>query len=77
MKLGEASLLLSSLSPEEENYLLLAGDNGVGLLENLDWRNTETLRMQLVLLLVQQLGGEIELDAARGMTYKITFRETR
>jgi PAS domain S-box-containing protein len=48
-------------------------DNGVGLPKTVDFRNTESLGLQLVVTLVEQLGGEIEELKLEGTGYLITF----
>ncbi len=55
----------------------MVSDNGVGLLEDLDFRNTESLGLQLVNTLVNQLEGTIELDRRGGTAFKITFAEMK
>jgi two-component sensor histidine kinase len=57
------------------NYVLTVGDNGVGLPPGLDFRNTPSLGLQLVNMLVDQLEGTVELDSAGGTRFKITFAE--
>jgi PAS domain S-box-containing protein len=47
-------------------------DNGKGFPKELDFRNTNTLGLQLVNDLVKQLKGNIELDRKGGTTWKIT-----
>ncbi len=54
--------------------VLKVGDNGIGFPENLDFRNTKSLGMQLVTSLVTQLGGVIELDRGEGTSFNIAFR---
>ena len=51
---------------------LIISDNGVGFPKDLDFRNTETLGLQLVIDLVRQLKGTIELDRSSGTKFKIT-----
>ena len=58
---------------EDGRVALTVSDNGVGLPPDLDFRNTETLGLQLVTMLVKQLRGDIELDGA-GTTFVIRFR---
>jgi len=49
-------------------------DDGVGLPENLDWRNPGTLGLTLVAGLIEhQLGGEIQLDRTGGTKFVITL----
>ena len=54
---------------------LTVGDDGMGFPADLDFRDTRTLGLQLVITLVQQLKGAIELDNSRGTVFKITFSE--
>ncbi len=52
---------------------MVVGDNGIGLPEGLDFRNTKTLGMELVNTLVGQLDGSIEYVNKGGAEFKITF----
>jgi PAS domain S-box-containing protein len=63
-----------SLTQKNEFIQLTIADNGKGLPDNIDFRNTESLGMQLVVTLVQQLGGEIVLDNSNGAKYSISFK---
>lgn len=56
---------------------LEVGDNGVGLPAGLDFRNTETLGLQLVTMLVRQLRGRIEMSGDAGILWEITFNPDR
>jgi len=56
-------------------FILIVSDNGIGLPEDFDFRNTESLGLQLVNALTSQLLGTIELDRSRGTEFKITFLE--
>jgi two-component sensor histidine kinase len=55
-------------------FTLIVSDNGVGFPQNLDFRNAESLGLQLVNALVNQLKGTIELDRSHGTAFKIMFR---
>jgi len=48
-------------------------DNGVGFPKDLDFRNTESLGMQLVSTLVDQLGGRLTLNREHGTEFTLTF----
>jgi len=48
-------------------------DDGRGLPEGLDFRRTETLGLQLVCTLVDQLGGTIEREPGGGTAFLVTF----
>jgi PAS domain S-box-containing protein len=56
---------------------LRVADDGVGIPETLDFRSTESLGLQIVTLLVDQLEGTIELDRKEGTAYTIVFRESK
>jgi two-component sensor histidine kinase len=56
-------------------YTLSVGDDGIGLPEDLDFRDTDSLGFQLVNTLVDQLGGTIELDNSRGTVFTIRFAD--
>lgn len=53
---------------------LRIGDNGNGLPNDIDFKNTESLGLQLVNTLVDQLEGKIALDNSKGTTFTIKFK---
>ncbi|MBC7865278.1 MAG: PAS domain S-box protein [Bacteroidia bacterium] len=62
-----------SLKKKGDKLFLSIGDNGIGLPKELDFRNTESLGLQLVVTLVEQLNGEIEVDLSSGTNFLINF----
>jgi PAS domain S-box-containing protein len=60
-----------------ENLHLQIKDNGIGLPKHIDYRNTESLGLQLVVTLVDQLNGSIELDCTQGAHYNILFKQNQ
>lgn len=65
-----------SLRRRDGNMLdIIIADDGVGFPENLDFRSTESLGLQLVNNLVKQLDGEIELDRTEGTKFRIQLPE--
>tara|TARA_Y100000294_G_scaffold177566_1_gene203393 strand:- start:1976 stop:3796 length:1821 start_codon:yes stop_codon:yes gene_type:complete len=57
---------------------LILSDNGAGLPDNIDYRNTKSLGMQLVTSLAEkQLGGKIELNQDRGTEFNIRFKDLK
>jgi PAS domain S-box-containing protein len=55
---------------------LTVKDNGCGIPDTIDFKNTETLGLDLVCILAQeQLDGDITLDRTNGTAFTITFRE--
>jgi PAS domain S-box-containing protein len=56
-------------------YVLNYSDNGVGIPENIDVKTTNTLGLQLVYGLTQQLKGNIELTRSEGTNFTICFKD--
>jgi two-component sensor histidine kinase len=71
---GEISLTMKS---DGKNLSLQIGDNGIGLPKEIDYRNTESLGLQLVVTLTDQLNGEITLDTTKGTKYTIIFNQNQ
>lgn len=62
------------VNKDNDMYYLIVRDNGTGFPDNLDFRNTQTLGMQLVITLAEQLQGKIELNRSSDTTeFIITF----
>jgi PAS domain S-box-containing protein len=65
------------LKSSPDQLELTIADNGVGLPDDLDYKNTDSIGLQLVYDLVRQIDGENELDRSHGTQFKITFNSTR
>ena len=48
-------------------------DNGIGFPDEIDVHHTESLGLQLVAMLTEQLQGTIALERADGATFTVTF----
>ena len=70
---GEISVELYSES--DEKLALMVSDNGSGFPEEVDFQETESLGLQLVNTLADQIDGEIELDRSHGTAFKIIFAQ--
>jgi PAS domain S-box-containing protein len=70
---GQINIKLKS---DEDQYLLTVCDDGVGLPEGLDFEKTESLGLQLVNSLTNQIDGIIELDETNGTKFTIKFQES-
>ncbi len=57
------------------SFKLTISDNGIGFPEDLDFRNTSSLGLQLVNELVKQLDGTVELNLDNGTEFIIIFKE--
>jgi PAS domain S-box-containing protein len=58
----------------QRRITLQVGDTGIGLPENLDFRQAESLGFQLINTLTEQIQGTIALDRSAGTTFTLTFR---
>lgn len=57
------------------SFLLLIGDDGQGLPERIDFKNTDSFGLQLVNTLVDQIEGCIEIKRGNGTKFEIRFEE--
>jgi PAS domain S-box-containing protein len=67
--------LLVSLKTKGDCYELIISDDGVGFPEDIDFKHTDSLGLELVNSLTDQIDGEIELDRSHGTKFKIRFKE--
>ena len=75
---GRGGKVRVELRADDSQFILMVSDDGVGFPQDLDFRNTQSLGLQLVNnLSVAQLEGTIELDRSGGTAFKITFAELR
>jgi PAS domain S-box-containing protein len=70
---GRAGRIQVALGENGGELTLLVEDDGVGLPEGVDYRNTPSLGLQLVNSLVSQLDGTIELSGRGGTSCRITL----
>ena len=54
-------------------FALTIADNGVGLPAKVNWKNPDTVGLQLVKMLSQQLNGSITLDRSTGTVFSLQF----
>ena len=72
---GMSGEIIVDFHPIDEHYQFTVKDNGIGFPEDLDYQNTESLGLQIVTSLTDQIDGEIQLDRNNGTEFKITFKE--
>ena len=68
---GEVKIILSQF---EDEVILIIEDNGKGFPTAINFRDTESLGMQLVVSLVDQIDGEIMLESESGTKYELRFK---
>jgi len=72
---GRQGGITITMHPVNNKIVLVVSDTGVGFPKGIDFRNTTTLGIQLVITLVEQLEGTIELDRRAGSTFTICFEK--
>ncbi|AKB77481.1 sensory transduction histidine kinase [Methanosarcina horonobensis HB-1 = JCM 15518] len=58
---------------KKTGFILKVSDDGIGIPESFDLENPDTLGMQLITTLVEQLDGELELNRKNGTKFTIRF----
>ena len=58
---------------KNSNIQIIISDNGIGFPKNIDYKNTNTLGLQLVCSLVDQLKGSIKLSSKAGTKFTISL----
>jgi PAS domain S-box-containing protein len=74
---GRTGAIHIELRAEAGYVTLRVHDTGIGFPEDLDFRNTDSLGLQLVGMLTEQLGGTMTLVRERGTTFTVTFPSPR
>lgn len=73
---SEYNEICIEISLRENQITLTVSDNGIGFPLDLDFQNTDSLGLDVVCTLTEQLEGTIELDRSKGTIFKITFFQT-
>jgi PAS domain S-box-containing protein len=58
-----------------DGFMLRVRDDGVGFPEGLDFHRTETLGMQIIVTLVSQIDGRLDLQRRGGTSFTLEFNE--
>ena len=74
---GRSGSLSVSLQQDQTQIQLQVRDDGIGIPSDFDWAETDSLGLQLVATLTEQLEGTIELDRVAGTTFTIVFPRSR
>ncbi len=73
---GEITVALQSVNEDEIEFMV--SDNGIGIPENVDIRNTNSLGLKLATIVAEhQLGAHIQLDRTGGTSFKIRFNKNQ
>lgn len=71
---GRAGSLFILARREDKTINLVVEDTGIGIPADLEWRNTQSLGLKLVISLVNQLDGTIDLDRTRGTAFTMVLK---
>jgi len=75
---GRKGLIRIGLKRGSDGTIILrVADDGIGFPKDLDFRQLESLGLQIAKLLVGQIEGMIELDRTNGTAFTVTFREIK
>ncbi|AGB03197.1 PAS domain S-box [Methanoregula formicica SMSP] len=72
---GKSGEVFVSVTREEKTLTVIVRDDGAGIPEDFDWKNTQSLGLRLVNSLVDQLDGTIELDRSKGTRFTMVLHE--
>ena len=72
---GQSGEIKINFQSTRRQILFIVSDNGIGLPENVDLQKTESLGLQIVLTLTNQLQGKIEIERNNGTEFRMTFSE--
>lgn len=72
-KLEKPETGISCQDEPNSDYILTVADNGIGIPEDIDFRNSDSLGLQLINILVEQIDSCIELRRNRGTEFVIWF----
>ena len=72
---GRTGAISIAIQRQDHTLTILFKDNGVGIPEDFNWREAESLGLRLVIMLVEQLDGTIELDRSSGTAFTIVVKE--
>lgn len=71
---GLISIVLSNKTLD--SYMLEISDNGIGLPKDFTVEKSNTLGIQLIFMLAEQIGGKIELQNKKGTIYTLIFLQS-
>ncbi|MCC7303720.1 MAG: PAS domain S-box protein [Bacteroidia bacterium] len=66
-------IITLKIREKDDKITVVLADDGDGIPEGFDYRNTDSLGLQLVVTLSEQLNGTIKLDRKNGTKFTITF----
>ncbi len=74
---GKRGIINIKFKKLDEHYLLEVKDNGKGLPVGLDYKNADSLGLNIITSLTEQIDGELEHLNHSGTIFRITFKEKK
>ena len=71
----EGRVGVSLRSVKEHEFELIVADNGCGIPESIDWKNPQSMGLELISTFVEQLHGLVEINRNEGTVVRIRFKE--
>ncbi|HQV00594.1 MAG TPA: histidine kinase dimerization/phosphoacceptor domain -containing protein, partial [Bacteroidia bacterium] len=71
----QGEIIVQFYSLNEQTCRLVIGDNGKGMDADFDFENAETLGMQLITALTQQIDGKLNIEHTNGLKFIIDFKK--
>ena len=71
----KGTISLSFRQQKNKTYVVTVSDNGIGIPRDVDITKTTSLGMQLVTVLVRQMGGTLKVSRSEGTNFTIKFKE--
>jgi PAS domain S-box-containing protein len=72
---GQEGNIVINFHKSKEKYILIVKDDGVGFPEEVDYKNSDTLGLQIVNSLTGQIDGVISLEKGKGTKFTLKLRE--
>lgn len=66
-------IIFVTLKNQKNKVIIETGDNGIGIPETVDIKNTQSLGLQLVDTLIEQINGKLTLERKKGTKFIIEF----
>ncbi len=73
-KSGNKNIIEIEIKTTDEGYLLVYADNGPGIPDSVDFKNSSSLGLQLVMLLIEELHGDVTYKKDDFSRFEITFK---
>jgi two-component sensor histidine kinase len=72
---GRNGTVTVAVRQDNDHYMLIVSDDGIGMRADFDMAETESLGLQLVNMLASQLDGTVAMDVSSGTKFTIRFRK--